>query len=55
VAVLCSSFDELQTKFGGFTPDSDLALAAMGFFENGGSQLWTVRTAHYTTCPIQSR
>ncbi len=47
-AVLCSSFDEFQTKFGGFTPDSDLALAAMGFFENGGSQLWVVRTAHYT-------
>jgi len=47
-AVLCSSFDEFQTKFGGFTPDSDLALAAMGFFENGGAQLWVVRTAHYT-------
>lgn len=47
-AVLCSSFDEFQTKFGGFTPDSDLALAAMGFFENGGSQLWVVRTVHYT-------
>jgi len=47
-AVLCSSFDEFQTKFGGFTPDSDLALAAMGFFENGGSQLWVVRTTHYT-------
>ena len=43
-AVLCSSFDEFQTRFGGFTPDSDLALAAMGFFENGGSQLWVVRT-----------
>jgi uncharacterized protein len=47
-AVLCSSFDEFQSRFGGFTPDSDLALAAMGFFENGGSQLWVVRTVHYT-------
>lgn len=47
-AVLCSSFEEFQTRFGGFTPDSDLALAAMGFFENGGSQLWVVRTTHYT-------
>ncbi|MBN2196405.1 MAG: phage tail protein, partial [Polyangiaceae bacterium] len=46
-AVLCSSFDEYQDRFGGFTPDSDLALAAMGFFENGGSQLWVVRTVHY--------
>jgi hypothetical protein len=47
-AVLCTSFDEFQTQFGGFTPDSDLALAAMGFFENGGAQLWVVRTAHYS-------
>ena len=47
-AVLCSSFDEYQDRFGGFTPDSDLVLAAMGFFENGGSQLWVVRTVHYT-------
>lgn len=46
--LLCTSFDEYQAQFGGFTPDSDLALAAMGFFENGGSQLWVVRTAHYT-------
>ncbi len=47
-ALLCSSFEEYQTRFGGFTADSDLALAAMGFFENGGSQLWVVRTVHYT-------
>jgi len=46
-AVLVSSFEEFQTRFGGFTPDSDLALAAMGYFENGGSQIWVVRTAHY--------
>lgn len=47
-AVLCTSFDDFQTKFGGFAPDSDLALAAMGFFENGGAQLWVVRTTHYS-------
>lgn len=46
-AVLVNSFEEFQERFGGFTPDSDLALAAMGFFENGGSQLWVVRTVHY--------
>src|SRR5690606_1717270 len=46
-ATLVTSFEEFQTKFGGFTPDSDLALAAMGFFENGGSQLWVVRTVHH--------
>jgi phage tail sheath protein FI len=47
VAVLCSSFDEFQANFGGFTPDTDLALAAMGFFENGGTQLWCCRTVHH--------
>ena len=46
-AVLCSSFEDYLARFGGFTPDSDLALAAMGFFENGGSALWAVRTVHY--------
>ncbi len=47
-AVLCTSFDDYDSRFGGFTADSDLALAAMGFFENGGSQLWVVRTVHFT-------
>jgi phage tail sheath protein FI len=47
-AMRCTSFEEFQQRFGGFTPDSDLALAAMGFFENGGSQLWVVRTVHHT-------
>jgi hypothetical protein len=46
-ATLVTSFEEYESTFGGFTPDSDLALAAMGFFENGGSHLWVVRTAHY--------
>ncbi|NRD61742.1 phage tail sheath protein [Corallococcus exiguus] len=46
-AVLCTSFEEYQATFGGFTPDSDLALAAMGFFEQGGSHFWAVRTVHY--------
>lgn len=47
-AVLCSSFEEYQRVFGGFTKDSDLALAAMGFFENGGAALYVVRTVHHT-------
>lgn len=46
-ALLCTSFEGFRTTFGGFTPDADLALAAMGFFENGGTQLWAVRTTHY--------
>ena len=46
-AVLCTSPDRYREVFGGFTRESDLALAAMGFFENGGGQLWCVRTVHY--------
>lgn len=53
-ATLVTSFEEFQTKFGGFTPDSDLALAAMGFFENGGSQLWVVRTVHYIDIAVSA-
>ncbi len=47
-AVLVTSFEEFTETFGGFTPNSDLALAAYGFFENGGQLLWVVRTVHYT-------
>ena len=46
--VLCTSPEDFEARFGGFTADADLTLAAMGFFENGGSQLWVVRTAHYS-------
>jgi Bacteriophage tail sheath protein len=48
-AVLCTSWEEYQRTFGGFTTQSDLALAALGFFQNGGAQLWVVRTVHYTS------
>jgi phage tail sheath protein FI len=47
-AVLVTSFEEYIQVFGGFTADSDLALAVMGFFLNGGSYLWVVRTVHHT-------
>jgi phage tail sheath protein FI len=42
-AVLCNSFDEYQETFGGITASSTLSLAVMGFFENGGSQIWCSR------------
>jgi phage tail sheath protein FI len=45
--VVCTSFEDYQRAFGGFTTNSDVALAAIGFFQNGGSELWVVRTAHY--------
>jgi uncharacterized protein len=46
--VLVISFEEYEANFGGFTQESDVALAAMGFFQNGGGQLWVVRTVHYS-------
>ncbi len=46
-AVLCTSFESFVQVFGTFVPNSDLALAAMGFFENGGSRLYAVRTVHH--------
>ncbi|HEU4405492.1 MAG TPA: hypothetical protein VFS43_09400 [Polyangiaceae bacterium] len=45
--VLCTSFEDYQRAFGGFTQNSDLALAALGFFQNGGTHLWVVRTVHF--------
>ncbi len=45
-AVLCTSFEEFVETFGGYTPNSDLALAVQAYFENGGQILWVVRTVH---------
>lgn len=48
VATLCNSFEEYVRIFGGFTTNADVAIAAYGFFLNGGEQMWVVRTVHYT-------
>jgi Bacteriophage tail sheath protein len=34
--------------YGGFTPNSDGALAALQFFDNGGTNLWVSRVVHFT-------
>jgi phage tail sheath protein FI len=47
-AVLVTSFEEFVETFGGFTPNSDLALAVQAFFQNGGQTMWVVRTVHYS-------
>ncbi|HET9621808.1 MAG TPA: phage tail sheath subtilisin-like domain-containing protein [Kofleriaceae bacterium] len=47
-AVLVTSFEEFVDTFGGYTPNSDLALAIDGYFANGGQVAWVVRTVHYT-------
>src|SRR5690606_32990846 len=52
VATLVTCFEEYVRIFGGFTPDSDLAVAAQGFFANGGSNLWVVRTVHYSDISV---
>lgn len=44
----CGGFEEYVRKYGGFTPDSDVAIAAFGFYLNDGEQMWVSRTVHYT-------
>lgn len=48
VPTLVTSFEEFVDVFGTYTTNSDLTLAVDGFFQNGGQQLWVVRTVHYT-------
>lgn len=43
-----TSFEEYVRLFGGFTTDSDVALAAQGFFENAGQFLVVKRIVHLT-------
>lgn len=45
---LVTSFDEYERLFGGFTAAGQVALAINGFFQQGGSYAWVVRTCHYT-------
>jgi phage tail sheath protein FI len=45
---LTTSFDEYKRTYGGFTLNSQLALAAYGFFSQGGSFAWISRTCHFT-------
>lgn len=46
------TWDEWNKKFGGFV--SSLAEAAFTFFAMGGTELYTVRTCHYTDITIPS-
>jgi len=52
VATFVTSFEEYVRVFGGYTSASDLTLAVQGFFENGGSQAYIVRTVHYTNITV---
>lgn len=45
---LVTSFSEYTKYFGGFTSESELAVAVHGFFTNEGSFMWVCRTCHFT-------
>ena len=45
---LITSFAQYQDIYGGFRSDSFLAHAILGFFQNGGSACFVVRTGHYS-------
>ncbi len=45
---LLTSFEEYQRTFGGFTLDSNVCVAAYGFFRQGGTFMWVSRTCHFT-------
>ncbi len=45
---LVTSFDEYKRTYGGFTLDSQVAIAMHGFFSQGGSFAWVSRTCHFT-------
>lgn len=47
VPTLVTAPDEYRRIFGGYIANSDLPVAVDGFFENGGAQLWIVRTLRY--------
>lgn len=45
---LTTGFDEYKRSYGGFTLDSEVAIAVHGFFTQGGSFAWISRTCHFT-------
>ena len=47
--VLVTSWEQFTRSFGAYIAESYLAYGARAFFDNGGSVLWVVRIAHYTT------
>mgnify|MGYP006921283389 CR=1 FL=1 len=47
-ATLINSVDEYDAIFGSYTADGDVRQSIDGFFQNGGSQAYVVRTVHYS-------
>lgn len=48
VPTLVTSFEGYVNIFGSYTTDSDMTLAVQGFFQNGGTIAYIVRTVHHT-------
>lgn len=46
--VLVTSVEEYDATFGGYVANGDVRQAIDGFFQNGGSAAYVVRTVHYT-------
>lgn len=46
IPTLVTSFEEWTRHFGGYTTNADCALAAQGFFDNGGQFLYQSRIVH---------
>src|SRR3712207_1337684 len=47
VPTLITNFEKFKKEFGGYDQNSILAYVVKGFFENGGSRCYVVRTVHY--------
>lgn len=48
-AMLVTNWTQFVKEFGGFIPNGYLAYAVYGFFAEGGTSCYVVRTCHYTT------
>lgn len=47
-ATLVTSWQEYVKKYGAWTVNGDVPFAVAGYFLNGGTTAWVVRTVHYT-------
>jgi phage tail sheath protein FI len=48
LATLVTSMEEYTSTFGSHTANSDMAACVEAFFQNGGTQMYVVRTVHYS-------
>src|SRR5688572_17929732 len=48
VATLVTSYEEFVTIFGSHVANTDMAAVVEAFFLNGGTQMYVVRTVHYS-------